>query len=154
MAPLRKADDAVEIDTTGMTIAEVIEAVCALAEASASVAAGRAPHADAAPASRRQEVAAVAAWSAARSTRWLYRFAYSLHPAAVAPAVPHEDQRAPRTSPLTGAVLLVPATTARTSIPSSSGVAFPRQIHFMAKAELWKFKPLGWLHRHAGHLSR
>ncbi len=33
IAPLRKADDAVEIDTTGMTIPEVIQAVCALVEA-------------------------------------------------------------------------------------------------------------------------
>jgi len=33
IAPLRKADDAVEIDTTGMTIAEVIATVCALIEA-------------------------------------------------------------------------------------------------------------------------
>jgi cytidylate kinase len=33
IAPLRKADDAVEIDTTGMTIAEVIESVMALVEA-------------------------------------------------------------------------------------------------------------------------
>ncbi len=33
IAPLRKADDAVEIDTTGMTIPEVIQAVCDLAEA-------------------------------------------------------------------------------------------------------------------------
>ena len=33
IAPLCKADDAVEIDTTGMTIPEVIQAVCALAEA-------------------------------------------------------------------------------------------------------------------------
>jgi cytidylate kinase len=32
IAPLRKADDAVEIDTTGMTIQEVIEAVCRLVE--------------------------------------------------------------------------------------------------------------------------
>ena len=31
LAPLRKADDAIEIDTTGMTIEEVIQAVCALA---------------------------------------------------------------------------------------------------------------------------
>ena len=31
-APLRKADDAVEIDTTGMTISEVIDSICDLAE--------------------------------------------------------------------------------------------------------------------------
>ena len=29
--------------------------------------------------------------------------------------------------------------------PFFVGVSFPRQIHFMAKAELWKFKPLGKL---------
>ncbi len=33
IAPLCKAEDAAEIDTTRMTIAEVIEAVCALVEA-------------------------------------------------------------------------------------------------------------------------
>lgn len=33
LAPLRKAEDAVEIDTTGMTISEVIEMVCALVTA-------------------------------------------------------------------------------------------------------------------------
>jgi cytidylate kinase len=32
IAPLRKADDAVEIDTTGMSVVEVIQTVCALIE--------------------------------------------------------------------------------------------------------------------------
>jgi 1-acyl-sn-glycerol-3-phosphate acyltransferase len=29
--------------------------------------------------------------------------------------------------------------------PFFLGSSFPRQIHFMAKAELWSFKPLGWV---------
>jgi cytidylate kinase len=40
IAPLRRADDAVEIDTTGMAIPEVIQAVCALV-AAARASAGR-----------------------------------------------------------------------------------------------------------------
>ena len=40
VAPLRKAADAVEIDTTGMSITEVVEAVCALARESAGRASG------------------------------------------------------------------------------------------------------------------
>lgn len=44
--------------------------------------------------------------------------------------------------PLTGPVLLV--SNHRSNLdPFFIGVSFPRQVHFMAKSELWKFKPLG-----------
>ena len=79
LAPLCKADDAVEIDTTGMTIPEVIEAVCALVEAKRAAApvggrgarpspGGRSAVAATRPPRPAQEVAALAGWSAARST--------------------------------------------------------------------------------------
>jgi len=34
--------------------------------------------------------------------------------------------------------------------PLFLGMACPRQVRFMAKAELWKFAPLGWLVRAVG----
>jgi 1-acyl-sn-glycerol-3-phosphate acyltransferase len=44
--------------------------------------------------------------------------------------------------PSTGAVLLV--SNHRSNLdPFFIGVSFPRQVHFMAKSELWKLKPLG-----------
>jgi cytidylate kinase len=43
LAPLRKADDAVEIDTTGMTITEVVRAVCAEASARSGLPVAAAP---------------------------------------------------------------------------------------------------------------
>jgi 1-acyl-sn-glycerol-3-phosphate acyltransferase len=46
--------------------------------------------------------------------------------------------------PATGAVLLV--SNHRSNLdPVFVGAVFPRQVHFMAKSELWKFKPLGRL---------
>ncbi len=137
LAPLRKADDAVEIDTTGMTIAEVIEAVCALVEAKRGVprraSAGRPT--GAAGSGR------CPAWSAAPSTPAstasrisfippLWRFVFRM------------SIEGPENIPLTGPVLL--ASNHRSNLdPFFLGVSFPRQVHFMAKAELWKFKPLG-----------
>ena len=79
MAPLRKADDAVEIDTTGMTIPEVIETVCALVEAKRRPA-GPMPAAGGTRAAARRRKK----WPISRMVRSpldtrLYRFAYFLH---------------------------------------------------------------------------
>jgi cytidylate kinase len=138
LAPLRKGDDAIEIDTTGMTIEEVISAVCALA-------ALRSPHG---------EVHAPAAllkgrkWPLSRLVRspldtWLYRVAYSIIPPSFRilwriKVVGLENV------PVSGAVVI--ACNHRSNLdPFFLGSACRRQIHFMAKAELWSFKPLGWL---------
>ena len=148
LAPLRKADDAVEIDTTGMTIPEVIEAVCALV-AEASSADGPAAPAPALAGSRRlirePPRSGRCQPHGPRPSRHLaLPLRLLVHPAAVAAAVPHEDQGRGEHPAARGRCSWRPIT-ARTSTRSSSGVAFPRQIHFMAKAELWKFKPLGRL---------
>jgi 1-acyl-sn-glycerol-3-phosphate acyltransferase len=46
--------------------------------------------------------------------------------------------------PTSGAVVL--ACNHRSNLdPFFMGAACVREVHFMAKAELWKFKPLGWL---------
>ena len=45
--------------------------------------------------------------------------------------------------PLTGPVIVACNHKAMTD-PFLLGINVPRQIHYMAKAELWKFKPLGW----------
>lgn len=45
--------------------------------------------------------------------------------------------------PLTGPVVVACNHRAMTD-PFFLGINAPRQIHYMAKSELWKFKPLGW----------
>ena len=77
LAPLRKADDAVEIDTTGMTIPEVIQAVSALVEAKRPAKPPTpAQHSASEPAKSGKK------WPPSRMVRgpldtWLYRFAFS-----------------------------------------------------------------------------
>jgi CMP/dCMP kinase len=135
LAPLRKADDAVEIDTTGMTIPEVIEAVCAL------VTARRGGAASARASTARK-------WRLSRMVRGpldtaLYRFAYSFIP-PLWRLIFRMKIQGRENIPLTGPVLV--ASNHRSNLdPFFVGSAFPRQIHFMAKAELWKFEPLGWV---------
>jgi cytidylate kinase len=151
LAPLRKADDATEIDTTGMTIAEVIEAVSALiaAKRGQKVAVGPAarPSAPAGP----RPVAPVSQpvaekWSLSRMVKSpldtrLYRFAYSFLTPLWRFAF-RMSVRGTENIPLTGPVLL--ASNHRSNLdPFFVGVSFPRQVHFMAKAELWKVKVLG-----------
>lgn len=134
VAPLRKAEDAVEIDTTGMTIAEVVDAVAALAETRRAQI----------PGGGRGETAPT--WPVSRLVRspldtLLWRVAYSF--------LPFFWRRVFRMTitgrehfPRTGAVLL--ASNHRSNLdPFFLGVAAPRQIHFMAKAELWKVGVLG-----------
>ncbi len=122
LSPLRKADDALEIDTTNMTIGQVVDAVCGLA--------------------------APRKWPLSRMVRgpldnWLYRFAYSFIPAATR-LLFRVQINGLEHFPTRGAVLL--ACNHRSNLdPFFIGVACPRQIHFMAKAELFSFKPLGWL---------
>jgi cytidylate kinase len=134
LAPLRKADDAVEIDTTGMAIPEVIQAVSALVEAKRPAAG--------APAKSGKK------WPLSRMVRgpldtWLYRFAFSFIP-PVWRCMFRMEVKGAENIPHIGAVLLV--SNHRSNLdPFFVGVAFPRQIHFMAKAELWKIKALGRL---------
>jgi len=123
LAPLRRADDAVEIDTTGMTIEEVIGAVCRLA-------------------------AKPSTWPLSRLIRspldtWLYRTVYSI----VRPAFRlffRMKVYGVENVPCTGAAVV--ACNHRSNLdPFFLGCACSRQVHFMAKAELWSFKPLGWV---------
>jgi cytidylate kinase len=161
LAPLRKADDAVELDTTGMTIAEVIAAVSALA---ARVSEGSAALPGAAPAvppvsppavarsaapppgatdSRRGGKYALCRMIRGPLDRLLYRFAYSFIP-AVTRFLYRMEITGTENIPATGGVVL--ASNHRSNLdPFFVGSSFPRMIHFMAKAELWSFKPLGWL---------
>lgn len=142
LAPLRRAGDAVEIDTTGMTIEEVIEAVCGLASARDG---------------RVCSVAGVAQkpskWPLSRLTRspldtWLYRFAYRLLRPATrvffrmrVSGVEH--------IPASGAVVV--ACNHRSNLdPFFAGCACSRQVHYMAKAELWKCRPAGYALRKLG----
>jgi len=124
LAPLRKADDAMEIDTTGMSIAEVIETVCAWA------AAGQPRK-----------------WTLSRMVRSpldtpLYRFAFSFVPTLWRLLFRMQIQGR-EYFPLSGPVVL--ASNHRSNLdPFFLGVSTPRQIHFMAKAELWKVSALGW----------
>jgi cytidylate kinase len=149
LAPLRKADDAVEIDTTGLTIAQVIDLVCARAVAarprvsppsSAELAAPLSPALlpRALPRKRHR----------ARMVRGpldtlLYRVAYWLIP-PLWKTVFRMSISGREHFPLSGAVVL--ASNHRSNLdPFFLGVSAPRQIHFMAKAELWKVRSLGRL---------
>jgi cytidylate kinase len=152
LAPLYKAADAVEIDTTGMTIPEVIQTVCALVEAkrpplavSADPAATQAASAPAVagPASKHGRKWPLSRMVSGPLDTWLYRFAFSFIPPVWRLLFRMKIYGA-HNIPRTGAVLLV--SNHRSNLdPFFVGVSFPRQIHFMAKAELWKVKPLGRL---------
>jgi cytidylate kinase len=127
VAPLRKADDAIEIDTTGMTIMEVIDTVCALAR--------KAQESDLPkwPLSRMQEgpLDTMLYRMAYFTLRPLWRFCYRMRAVGV------------ENFPLTGPVVVACNHKAMTD-PFMLGINLPRQLHYMAKAELWKFKPLAW----------
>jgi cytidylate kinase len=153
IAPLRKAEDAVEIDTTGMTIPEVVAAVTALIEADR---AKPAPEGAMSPRRASGRVAPSRATGGAEDGKWpicrmvrspldtgLYRFAYSFLPPLWRLTFRMKISGT-ENIPLTGAVLLV--SNHRSNLdPFFIGVSFPRQVHFMAKAELWKVKMLGRL---------
>lgn len=146
LAPLRKAADAVEIDTTGMTIEEVVAAVCALA---ARKGGESAPTVLVAPA-KAPEPPVDPRWG----TKWplcgmvrgpldtlLYRFLFFFVPEMVRFLYRMEITGAENV-PAIGPVVL--ASNHRSNLdPFFLGVSSPRMIHFMAKAELWSFKPLG-----------
>lgn len=137
LAPLRKADNATEIDTTGMTIEEVIASVCRLARTPCP-----------APGSDGRVPAAATKSRFGRllhgplDTR-LYRFAYCVVP-PVCRLLWRMKIEGVENIPAAGPVVI--ACNHRSNLdPFYLGSACPRQIHFMAKAELWKFKPLGWI---------
>jgi cytidylate kinase len=145
LAPLRKADDAVEVDTTNLTIAEVIDLVCARAAAavpfSPDVALpARAEGATLTPA------APVRKWRVSRMVRspldtFLYRIAYCFIPPTWR-LIFRMNINGAEHFPLSGPVVL--ASNHRSNLdPFFLGAASPRQIHFMAKAELWKPRALG-----------
>lgn len=133
LAPLRKADDAVEIDTTALTIEQVIDLVCARAIAARPFAPNAAPPRN---------------WPVSRMPRspldtLLYRFAYSFIPPLWRLLFRVKISGREHIPP-SGAVVL--ASNHRSNLdPFFLGVSTPRQIHFMAKAELWKVRPLGRL---------
>jgi cytidylate kinase len=135
LAPLRKADDAVVVDTTGMTVQQVIGAVCGLAQAADDTSGGR-------------SVRRARKWPLSRLVRgplddWFYRVAYSLIP-PVLRLLFRMQVVGLENIPAEGPVVL--ACNHRSNLdPFFLGSACPREIHFMAKGELWKFKPLGWV---------
>jgi 1-acyl-sn-glycerol-3-phosphate acyltransferase len=127
IAPLRKADDAVEIDTTNMTIAQVVDAVCEEAR-------------------RRMPSVQPERWPICGMVKgpldtMLWRIAYSFLP-TIWRLIFRMRVSGVENIPLTGPVVL--ASNHRSNLdPFFLGVSSPRQIHFMAKAELWKVKFLG-----------
>ncbi len=132
VAPLRKADDAVEVDTTGLSVSDVIAAVCGLAEDKRKAAlAGR-------PLRR---------WPISRMVRGpMDTLFYRMTHVVLGPFwrfVYRMRVRGAEHFPLTGPVLVVCNHRAMTD-PFFLGINVPRQIHYMAKHELWKFKPLAW----------
>lgn len=162
LAPLRKAEDAVEIDTTGMTIDEVVDAVTALVSRrhsgrSSSVntdgSSATGSRADEHPAS---DVRWGTKWPLCRMVRSpldtrLYRFAFSFIPPVVR-LLWRMEVTGVENIPRVGAVVL--ASNHRSNLdPFFLGSSFPRQIHFMAKAELWAFRPLGWVIEKLGTFS-
>ena len=144
LAPLIKAEDAMEIDTTDLTIEQVIDTICAEA--------GR-REAAAAPTELRP-VAPAPAGADAKVARWpicrmvrspldtrLYRVAYSFIPALWRLLFRMKIEGVANI-PAAGPVVI--ASNHRSNLdPFFLGVSSPRQIHFMAKAELWKVSALG-----------
>jgi cytidylate kinase len=127
VAPLRKADDAVEIDTTGMTIEEVIETVCGLARKRREKALPKWPLCRMQKGPLDTFLYRVAYFSLGR----LWRFVYRMRVVGV------------ENFPLTGPAVIACNHRAMTD-PFMLGINVARQVHYMAKVELWKFRPLAW----------
>ncbi|MBC7292515.1 MAG: (d)CMP kinase, partial [Thermoleophilia bacterium] len=163
VAPLRPAPDAVHIDTTDLTIEEVVRLVCAEAQKRSATppkhpcpeAGGLEPTTDVAggsnPPDEQTEMRSgdkPRKWPLSRLIRGpldtlLYRIAYSFIP-PVWRRLFRMTIEGQEHLPLSGPVVL--AANHRSNLdPFFLGVSTPRQIHFMAKAELWKFRPLGWV---------
>ncbi|HEY5529334.1 MAG TPA: (d)CMP kinase [Thermoleophilia bacterium] len=119
LAPLRKAPGAVEVDTSGLTIEEVIQRVTDLAHPERGLGGFVRGPLDTPP----------------------YRFAYSFLPALFKLAFRMEISGVEHL-PTRGGVVLASNHLSNLD-PFFLGCACPRQIHFMAKAELWRSKLLG-----------
>jgi cytidylate kinase len=147
VAPLRRAEDAVEIDTTAMSIDEVVAAVCRLVEGRKMGGATEAGAGEESTTLLGEEERPADRWPLSRVVKGpfdtrlyrathvvlgpVWRLAYRMEVSGV--------EYFPRGGP----VLLVCNHRGMTD-PFFIGINAPRQIHYMAKVELWKFKPLGW----------
>lgn len=151
VAPLRKAGDAIEIDTTGLSIDQVVERICAEATTRRGPdmsAAGQQALPQATPnaAADPQVPPSPKKWPLSRMNRnpldtWLYRLAYSFVP-PIWKFIFRMEITGADNIPRSGPVVL--ASNHRSNLdPFFLGVSCPRQIHFMAKAELWKVGLLG-----------
>jgi cytidylate kinase len=127
VAPLKKAADAVEIDTTGMSITEVIDAVCALAESAKTELPGKWPLSR----MQRGPLDTFVYRMTYFVLRHTWRFFYRIRVKGV------------ENFPLSGPVVVACNHRAMTD-PFFLGINVPRQIHYMAKVELWKFAALRW----------
>lgn len=85
------------------------------------------------------------------SDTWVYRLAHLLLTALFVPLYRMEVKGLEHI-PRHGAVVLASNHVSNID-PVFLGVACQRQIHFMAKSELWKFQPLGWLVNGLGAFS-
>jgi cytidylate kinase len=127
VAPLRKATDAVEMDTTGMSIAEVVAAVCALA---------------AAPPARVPKRYPLSRMLRGPRDTLLYRMTFRVL-GPIWRAMYRMKVKGVEHIPLTGPVVVACNHRAMTD-PFFVGINVSRQIHYMAKSELWKFSILRW----------
>jgi cytidylate kinase len=124
VAPLKKAGDAVEIDTTDLSIPEVVNAVCELAEKK-----------------KPKKWAFSHMYKSPLDTR-MYRITHRLL-GPIWRLVYRMKVRGMEHFPLTGPVVVVCNHRAMTD-PFFLGINAPRQIHYMAKKELWKVGILRW----------
>jgi 1-acyl-sn-glycerol-3-phosphate acyltransferase len=74
---------------------------------------------------------------------WFFRFAHAVIPPVFTRAY-RMDIRGHEHIPRFGAVVLACNHVSNID-PVFLGAACQRQVHFMAKSELWKFRPLGWV---------
>jgi len=145
LAPLRKADDAVEIDTTTMTIPQVVDAVCRLvaakqgADRAAPAVVGAVPAGEPAPNLPR--------WPISRVYKGPFdTLVYRITHVVLGPiwrTVYRMKVKGMENFPLSGPVVVVCNHRAMTD-PFMLGINAPRQIHYMAKVELWKIGIMRW----------
>jgi len=136
VAPLRRAAEAIEIDTTGMSIAEVVEAVCALAQKAQDEPLGKWPLSR----MQRGPLDTLVYRMAYFTLGPLWRFCYRIKVKGV------------ENFPLRGPVVVACNHKAMTD-PFFLGSNMPRMIHYMAKSELWKFRILAWAMERFGTFS-
>ncbi len=139
VAPLRRADDAIAIVTDGRDVDDIVREIVTLARRARS-----------ARSRRHEQLYTPTTTSAAGTVRGIWRslLRWPLYGLMRLLGVRVEGLE---NIPPDGTACWSSPTTCTTSTHLLIEIAFPRPLHFMAKEELFRFRPLGWIIRRFGN---